>query len=307
MKKTTKIFLTIAGGALAAAATFSACKKSSSTPLPAIGGYNTSNDIESSSLLAHWTFESTLNELKSSTAPTSSSGITYATGVNGTGKAAQFSNGYAVFPSISALSTATTFSNGFTVSVWVKPVNNGTIQSCLFALSSAADSQLDWNDNPINMYVETGAHMAGSDTFQLHGAFASYNTTAGWLRGDNVNAYGRVDTDFHLVIDTGWINYVLLYNGSTSRIQIYANSALVSDTAFEYRTYSAGGIGAITAIPPTQVVLGSFLNSGVGFPGSAVQTWQGLLTGTMDNLRVYNTPLSTSEISALYQLESVGR
>jgi len=312
MKKSTKVLVTIAGGALMAAASFSSCKKSSSTtPLPPIGGYDSSNQIASSNLLAHWTFENTLNELKSGTGPTTNVGITYTTGVDGIGKAAQFSNGYAVFPTIAALSSSNAlFANGFTVSAWVKVANNGTSVYNLFALTSPLDSQTDWNNGAIEMYVEANAHAAGSDTIQLHTAFASYSGGT-FLHNDNVNGFGTVATDstfqFVFASDSTWIHYLAEYNASTSYIQIYADGILVSNKQYQYRANGSAGLGALNILTPTQVVLGSFANNTVGFTADAAQSWQALFTGTMDDLRVYNTPLAASDISALYQLEQVGR
>ena len=308
---------------------WSACKKESNTPtaakttitppdstkdttvvLPPIDGYDSSNAIAPTNLIAHWTFESTMNELLSATAPTTTAGISYTTGVNNKGKAAYFSNGYAVYPTIAALSSSSSlFSNGFTVSAWVKVANNGSTVSNLFALSSPVNSQINWNDGPVEMFVETGQRPAGNDTITLHTAFSSYIPGAGFFHADNVNAYGTPGSDFYYVTasDTTWIHYVAEYNASTSFIQIYANGKLVSNTAFQYRTNGSSPLGAINILTPTQVILGSFANSSIGFSNDAVQTWEGLFTGTMDNLRVYNTPLSVSDISALYQLELAGR
>jgi hypothetical protein len=308
MKKST---LLLAGGALMIAAAFNSCKKSSSS-LPPIGGYNTSNDIEATNLLAHWTFENSLNEVISATAPTSTvSGITYTTGVGGLGKAAQFSNGYAVYPSIAALSSSDAlFANGFTVSAWVKVANNGSTISPIFTLASPVDSQTDWNHGPIEMFVETGQHAVGNDTITLHTDFGSY-VNGSWLGNDNINAGGAAsDTTFQWLVaaDTTWIHYVTIYDPSTSFIQIYANNVLVSNKQYQHRTVSSGaGLGAINILTPTEVVLGSLANSTVGFTKDAVQTWQGNLTGTVDNIRVYSKPLSVSEISALYNLELAGR
>jgi Concanavalin A-like lectin/glucanases superfamily len=306
-----------------------ACKKDGNTPtttktiitppdstkdttavLPPINGYDSSNAIAPSNLLAHWTFENTMTELLSATAPTTTTGITYTTGVNNTGKAAYLSNGYAVYPTIAALSSSSSlFSNGFTISVWVKVANNGSTISNLVALSSPIDSQTDWNDGPIEMYVETGQHPSGNDTITLHSALSTYIPGSGFYHADNLNAYGTPGSDFYYVTasDTTWIHYVAEYNAATSFLQIYANGKLVSNTAFQYRTNGSSGLGAMNILTPTQVILGSFANSTVGFTSDPIQSWQGLFTGTMDNLRVYNTPLDTAAISALYQLELAGR
>jgi len=309
MKQITKIMLTVASGAILAGAALSSCKKSNSS-LPAIGGYNSSDDIDKTNLLAHWTFENTTNELLSGTAASHSQGITYTTGVNGQGKAAQFTNGYAVFPTIAALSSSSAlFANGFTVSAWVKVANNGTTATPIFTLASSIDSQTDWNHGPIEMFSETGQHPIGNDTVVLHIGMSSY-INGSWAYEDNLNSGGvPTDTTFQYVIasDSTWINYVAIYNASTSVLQVYANGSLVSNKQYQNRTGPNGLLGAVNILVPTVPVLGSFANATIGFTNCPIQSWQGLFTGTMDNLRIYNTPLAAGDISSLYNLELVGR
>ncbi len=135
------------------------------------------------------------------------------------------------------------------------------------------------------------------------------------LGGDNVNNYGGVvGTDYKLVTSGGsWTHYVMVYDGTASTIDIYANNVVVSDDQFRLRQWTppgasaAVGIGPIITEPPTQVVIGSFPNSGAGFSKSAVQTWQGLMTGSLDEIRVYSKALTAVEIGSLYQLELAGR
>ncbi|HXS36721.1 MAG TPA: hypothetical protein VN721_08475, partial [Flavipsychrobacter sp.] len=102
--------------------------------------------------------------------------------------------------------------------------------------------------------------------------------------------------------------YVATYDASTSRIKIYANGNLVSNTNFELRKDASGNlIGNLNYPTPTQVLIGSFANLAVGYTGITTQSWQGLFTGSIDELRVYNKALAASDISALYQLEKAGR
>jgi hypothetical protein len=52
------------------------------------------------------------------------------------------------------------------------------------------------------------------------------------------------------------------------------------------------------------LVLGGFLAK---ITGASTDSWQGNLTGQLDEVRIYNKALTDAEISALYQLEKAGR
>jgi hypothetical protein len=309
MKRTKgKLSLVIAATAVLLAGAVFSCKKSSSPSLPKIGPYDNSNQVASASLLAHWTFDGTNNETISSTAPSNSVGAAFATGVKG--QALVLTNGYLAYPAIAKLNTANAVAS-FTVSAWVNVDNNGSTVSEVFALTQASATQSDWNTGSISMYLETGHPKATDDTLVFHGAFSSYTGTGGTrLGGDNINDYGVRGTDFQTVKSTNkWVHYVLRYDASGSNIDIFANGVRVSNNNFRNRTTGNPpvGIGAIVQTVPTQVLIGGIPNATTGFPNSAAQVWQGLFTGSIDELRVYNSALQDTDIGYLYQLELAGR
>jgi hypothetical protein len=301
MKRT--INYLIVGVSAIAMLALGSCSKSSS--LPAIAGYNTANDIAKDNLLAHWTFDNTMNEAISGTAPTTKVGNSFTTGQ--VGQALSLSSGYLVYPSISALSSANAFPS-VTVSLWVNIANNGTTQTNLFGITQSLTAETDWNTGPLNVYVETANHKATSDTLQVHSDFSTYSTGSR-QGGDNVNNYGgTAGTDYQYVTSGGkWMHYVMVYDGTGSNIDLYVNGVVVSDDLFRHRTNSTGGIGPIVNVPPTQVVVGSFPTSAAGFTNSASQAWQGLMTGSLDEVRVYSKALTTAEIGALYSFGQAGR
>ncbi len=302
MKKT--INYLVASISVLAMLVLASCSKSSSS-LPPINGFNSANDIASANLLAHWSFENTAKEDKSGTAPTTSIGNSFVTGQ--VGKALSLSQGYLVYPTITALSSANAFPS-VTVSLWVNIANNGTLQTNVFGITQSTTAQTDWNTGPLNVYVETGNHKATSDTLQVHANFSTYSSPAARQGGDNVNAYGIAGTDYQWVTSGGkWMHYVMIYDGTGSNIDLYVNGAVVSNNKFRHRTNQSGGIGNIVNIPPTQVVIGSWPTSVAGFTNSAAQGWQGLMTGSVDEIRVYSKALSTSEIGSLYSFGQAGR
>ncbi len=302
MKKTIN-YLVVSAFALAVMA-LGSCSKSES--LPAIDGYNSANDIAKANLLAHWSFDNTLNEVISSTAPTAKVGNTFSTGQ--VGQALNLSSGYLVYPTISALSSANAFPS-VTVSLWVNIANNGTAQTNLFGITQALATQTDWNTGPLNVYVETGNHKATSDTLQVHSNFTSYPTATA-QHGDNVNAYGVAGTDFQWVPLGGkWMHYVMVYDGTGSNIDLYVNGVIVSNNNFRHRGPAApGGLGPIVNVPPTQVVVGGWPNVTTGFTGgSPAYPWQTLMTGSLDEIRVYSKALTAAEIGSLYSFGQAGR
>lgn len=286
--------------------TLGSCSKSS-TALPPIGGFNTANDIAATNLLAHWTFDNTNKEAISGTAPTTANGTSFTTGQ--VGQALSLSSGYLVYPTIAALSSANAFPS-VTVSLWVNIKNNGTTQTNLFGITQIPSAQTDWNTGPLNVYVETGNHKAISDTLQVHSNFSTYST-GNRQGGDNVNNYGGVaGTDYQYVTQGGrWFHYVMVYDGVGSNIDLYVNSTIVSDGLFRHRGPAApGGLGTIVNLPPTQVIIGGWPNVTTGFTGgSPQQGWQTLMTGSIDEVRVYSKNLSAAEIGALYSFGLAGR
>jgi hypothetical protein len=304
--KTRQISAWLAVGLVATSAVFTSCSKDDDTAtLPPIGGYNSSDEVGASNLLAHWSFDGTTNELKSGTAPTTAKNNSFTTGVKG--QALSLAAGYLVYPTIASLSAANALGS-VTVSTWVNVQNNGTTASEFFAITQSTTAQTDWG-SVVNLYAETAKAASYGDTLVLHGAIGTYPAGIR-LGGDNINDYGVRGTDFQTVKGTGkWVHYVLRYDASASAVDIFANGIVVSNKNFRVRTVGspAAPMGALVSPTPTQVLIGAFPNVTVGFPNSSAQVWQGLLTGSMDELRVYNKSLSDSDIGSLYQLELAGR
>jgi hypothetical protein len=307
--KTRKISLFLASILLVLGmVSLNACKKDKAK-LPQIGGYDNSDQVAATNLKAHWTFDGTNNEDISSTAPATANGASFITGIKG--QALHLANGYLLYPTIAALSTANAISS-VTVSLWINVDNNGAngTVSSFFALTQPVAVQADWNQGPLNIYAETNKKLAYDDTLVLHSAFHTYlggNYNTG---GDNINDYGIRGTDFQTVLGAKkWVHYVMQYDGSGSNIDLYANGVRVSNNNFRHRATGTPpvGIGPIIINPPTQVLIGAFPNADAGYALSAAQVWQGKLTGSIDEIRVYNKVLTPQEIGSLYQLELAGR
>jgi hypothetical protein len=308
MKRSKTKLVIISALALSGIIIFNACSKSSSTPqLPPVNGYNTSNDVAAANLLAHWTFDGTNNETISGTAPTTANGASFVTGVKG--QALSLNNGFLLFPSIAKLSSANAFPS-VSVSCWVNTDNRDTLASSVMAITQSTTAQTDWNDGPVNVYLETGKnHLTYDDTLVLHSSFSTWSSGSR-QGGDNINDYGVRGTDFQTVHGTNqWVHYVMRYDGTASTIDLYANGVRVSNNQFRLRQTGtpAVGLGPIVSPIPTQVVIGAFPNAVSGFANSVHQSWQGLFVGKIDEIRVFSSALTDLEIGSLYQLELAGR
>lgn len=279
---------------------FTSCKKDDgAATLPPIGGYNSSNDVAATNMVAHWTFDGTNNEAISGTAPSKSTNASFTTGIKG--QALQLTSGYLLYPTISALSSASALSS-VTVSAWINTSNNGSTASEYFGLTSPTAT--DWGQM-LNLLVETGQRKATSDTLTLHGLLGQYSS--GQRSGqDNVNSGDAADagnTFKYTKVAGQWTHVVFKYDGSGSTIDIYANGSIVSNSKYRQR----GTTGPLVFPTPTQVIVGAFPNVSTGFTSSANQVWQGLFNGGIDEIRVYNKALSDTDVSSLYQLEKAGR
>lgn len=285
------------------------CNKDEDEPLPPIGGYNNSNEVAAANNVAHFTFDGTNNEVKGNVSPTTAVGATFTTGVKGQGLT--LTNGYLLYPALSALSNANALNNA-SLSGWVKVGNNGSSATCFFALTQATSVQADWNTGPIMIYGETGKAVSVDDTLALHAAFSTWISGVRY-GGDNINDYGDREIDFKTVKTGGtWVHVVAVYNSNESGksvLDIYANGILVSNKKFRVRERGnpAAAMGPIVTVPPVQAVIGGFPTASNGFPNSLNQGWQKNMTGSLDELRVYTKALTGDEILALYELEKAGR
>ncbi len=302
MKKSRKIIVAVAALSLIGIV-FSSCKKNKDVVLPQIGGYNNSDEVGAANLKAYWPLDGNGNESKSSTAPTTSSNVTYTTGVKGQG--ASFANGYLYYAS--AVGGAFVSNQPFTVSAWIQatnnflaggnpPANNHPYQY----FQMARPTQL-FGD--ISLTYEAGAYGPASDTMFLKSLYSN----AGGLQ-DAVNNYGIAGVEYKVVKKAGtgkWVHVVTTYNpaggtGAQSIFRIYADSALVSNTNFENRGSNS------FVYSPHEIIIGGWYNN---IPGKTVSadTWTTPFTGKIDEIRVYNKVLTTDEIAALYHLGQAGR
>jgi hypothetical protein len=286
MKSRVLSFFMVAG--LAGSVVFGVTSCSEEEKLPAIGGFNTADEVAATNLVAHWAFEGDGKEHKSGAAPSSSINATYGTGAKG--KAVNFAAGYLAYNEIAALKSLP----NMTVSMWAKVDNNGSTPTNLFQMTRANE----WAGN-INFLLETGWKKPGADTLIVKGlVVTNKDGNPSWQDSRNEPSKGGVQAPKGV---NKWTHLVITWDGASSNFKTYANGVKVSNPEWEVR----GTTGPLNFYSPTKPLIGAF---GTNVPGGGTaESWQKPMTGGVDELRVFNKALTDAEISALYQLELAGR
>ncbi|MBC7416812.1 MAG: LamG domain-containing protein [Pedobacter sp.] len=281
-------------------AIFSSCKKSDNpNNLPGVNpqdyagkidGFGSSDEIFSKNLIAYWPFDGSKNEMKSSAAPTSSAGDSFIPG-GVKGQALSLTNGYVYYgKQFDALKTSAFQS--FTISAWVQILNNGSKKTMLFQI--ARPGMFDGN---VNFILETQANPASNTTYlQIHPTFS----TVGGGTQDNINNYGATNVSPAIGANK-WINIIITYDASAGTFNIWGNAAKIGN-------YPDRGTGdaLFKSYEPNEIIIGGNYNV---IPGKSVNTDTNFapMTGSIDEIRVYNTVLPDAYIKTLYNLGVAGK
>jgi hypothetical protein len=264
--------------------TLSSCQKSfdpksyaPKKPLPSFGGFNSSKEIEPSSLIGYWAFDGTLLDSVSNSAGVAT-GTSFGTGVVGKGLQGA-ANSYALCDAPTAMAGL----QSYTVSVWVNtpPPSNGIIGFFSFANTTQFWGNLD-------MFFENGSD-------NTNGKVRVHMSQNG---ADNTYSIDGVQNLFN-----AWVNIMVSYDQTDGTCKLYVNGDLKN----------TGAAGSLTG-PLAFTNVGKIIFGCVQFQTNPSQTsatgsqpWASYLTGNMDQVRVYNKVLSATEASALYNLEKLGR
>ncbi|MBB2145596.1 LamG domain-containing protein [Pedobacter sp. LMG 31464] len=287
-------------GLVLVATTFSSCKKDGNpNNLPdvnpadyqgKIDGYTSSDEIYSKNLVAYWSFDGNKNELKTGTAPTSSANDSYiAAGIKG--QALSLNAGYLYYAKqFDAVKTAAL--KKFTISEWVQILNNGSKKTMLFQIARPG-----LFNGSLDFILETNANPAtNTDYIQIH----PYFTTVSGGQQDNINNYGSVNLSPKIGANV-WVHLILTYDNATGVFNIWANGIKVGN-------YPNRGVGnsLFNSYEPSEIIMGANYNL---IPGKTVNAdaSYAAMTGSIDEVRIYNTVLPDAHIKALYNLGKLGK
>ena len=278
------------------------CGKDEITTLPSIGGYNSSNDVATTSLVANWTFDGTNNERISGIAPKNTyGGVGFTGGVTATGQALNLTVGALVYPVIPNLNKADALGS-YTLSMWVNIKNNKTTFTSIFGIFPTAGTDVFGN---LSAGAETGwfGASATADTLVFKANYKSLNAD-GSFNGQDNRPDPKGTPPVGVFKGAGvWSHFVIRFDAATHKLMIFGNGNSIG-------AYSDRGPNtvALNMVTPSQVVIGSLASSEIGFTqGSVLPSWTSKGTFALDNVRVYNKPLSDGDITSLYQLELAGR
>lgn len=296
--KTTKITLFLATVFLVVGMiTLNSCKKKSES-LPQINGYDNSDQVASTYLKAHWTFDDTYNEVISSTAPENKYGG-YAFTTGQIGKALQLTAGTLVFPSIANIGAANSLGD-FTVSAWVKISNNGKAFTSLFGIIPTTVAE-PWGNLGLNF--ETGWKPATCDTLVPKANYLSKNPDGSMNGQDNrPDPFGKPRVG---VFKQGgkWCFVAIRFSSATHKLEVFGNAVSIG----AYNDRGAATV-ALNMRIPCKAVIGSLAAGDIGFTTAGVRgDWMPMATAAIDDIRVFNTPVSEADITALYNLGTAGR
>ena len=296
MKYSTLNILKGLGSCIAAALLAISCKKDGNpNKLPPVSpgdydgkidGFTSSDEVYPQRLIAYWSFDDTKNELKTNTAPTLTSNDAIIEG-GVKGKALSLTGGYLYFAKqfdafkIDALKS-------WSISVWVKIKNNGSKRTMLLQLAKK-DSTVTGN---INFTLNTQSYAATNDSIlRINPTFR----TIGGGTQDNAN------TVLEKANLNGWNHIVLTYEAATGVFNNWLNGVKVGN-------FPNRGTGTSTFLSrePNEFIIGSNYN---GIPGKVAGSDAAVapMTGTIDELKIFNISIGEDVVKAMYKLGLAGK
>jgi len=256
-----------------------------STYAPAftINGFSSIKQIKPGNLAGYWAFNESLIDSVSSALATNS-GTSFVNGFIGKGLSLNVANKSYIL--INPTPAITSGLQSFTVSFWVNPVfmdaNSDNKIDGILGFVNLSNVNNFWGN--IDWFVENESNPNAAKVV-VHITGGSGET---WINKSNFNGlFGK------------WTNHTITYDASTSMLTYYINGSV--------------------AVPATTTAWTgpvSFANSGawvfgcVHFQtnpsltsGSGSQSWASYLTGTLDEVRIYNAALTAVEVNSLVVLQ----
>jgi hypothetical protein len=325
MKKNKYIFLF---ASVIAMQFFGSCNEESidkvNAPIPyePIGGYENSDDIAADNLVSKFSFENNLTDSKGNISNPLETNIGYAEGAKGNAYNGSSSQERYFVGNASA---AITSLNSFTFSFWmntantVDPATPGQGKGAQGIFSVVRPTEF-WGG--LNVFLENpdGAH---PDRIRLKFSLENGRDGVAW-RGQG--AIINIDNNLNK-----WIHVVFSYDAAKSMISAYINGELASNLgSFPYApAEGVNGTATLYADNPGSIdnmngapKYGDFQM--VGTNGKIVfgthqfettppqnnggqQDWATSYAGLLDEFRIYNTALASSDVRFLYKLEKDNR
>lgn len=275
--------------------------------LKPVNGYSSSDAVETASLIAHWSFEGNDSELIHQVIPILSGGTpTYVIGK--IGQAIHLSKNWLTYPLQAAgtgianagMATTDIFKNGFTLSMWTQ-LQDTSLLTNLFQLSVPA----------IPNYPVLGLG------YQKHFADSSFDMegSLGNTIGNNIILTGNTAFRPAVFRDTfAWAFLAMVYNPFDRSLNYYANGVLKASvilTSPGINNPFPAGTEPLLMATPNYATIGTFESAATTPNDIALTaipaTMSSNLTGNIDDIRLFNKPLTATLINTLYLLGNLGR
>jgi hypothetical protein len=268
------LFLTIFGTLLTSC--YKKFDPTSYQPAFTVNGYTSSAAIGQGSLVGYWAFDGSYIDSVSKTV---------ATGVNTSftggfkGQAYQgSSNGYVITDLPNAIKNL----NSFTIDYWIKTPQNSSGIVAPIVISKTNDF---WG--ALDMFYENGSTSTNAN-LKVH--FNGQSEV--WFTN------GMIPNPWD-----SWQNIALTYDAPSSTFTLYQNGNVIA-------TQTTAGLGNLVfPAAATKIIFGTeqFQTSpSLGTAGSS-QPWASYMSGLMDEVRIYNKALVSSDIQALIVLQGKGK
>jgi hypothetical protein len=180
--------------------------------------------------------------------------------------------------------------------MWVQIENNGKYPTQIFQLARPGNAT-----GNINFVLETNDYPASNtDTLIVHPTYFDGKGTQ-----DNLNASWNPDGagTFRTpkIGSDVWTQVGVTYDSAANNIQVWANGIRIGTTSYQHR-----GTNYYTPTVPNEVIIGGWYNN---IPGSGIAPAPNRkgMTGSVDEIRIYNTALGAADIQALYELGKAGQ
>jgi hypothetical protein len=286
---------------------FNICTGKSSSSLPPVDGFTSSNQVAASNLIGYWPFDgSTTEQVHSSASVLSGGTVSYVTGR--IGQAAHFANAWLTYPSSATgagsnntgFNSNDTLQNGATITLWEQVPDTSTLTT-FFQLSTPAVP--NW---PL-FGIQYRKH--ADSTIDLDGGLANNDGTSPYVHASYAAAFATTSPKDNAT----WGFVTMVYDTTAGGRLIYYFNGIQVGTAVSVATGAPASIFPIPEkllmVSPNYASIGTAEGQNYT-PGSANAPAGYMsygITGNIDDIRFFNKILTAQQISDLYQLGNQGR
>lgn len=255
-------------------------------PVFTIEGFSSSEEIQSESLVAYWSFDEDLTETVSGAEPTSNQQVTMTNGYKGQAAAFNATNpSYVLYDPPAGI----TGLQSFTISLWVNPTFvdadvDGEIDGVL-GLWALSNPDQFWGN--IELFVENGTTESAARVKMI----INHTETVGTdIMAENVQNFFDA-----------WTNHTITFDASTSMLRYYVNGS-------ERVSKTTPWTGPISLVNNGPIVMGTAqFQTTPSLTNHGPEDWASHFTGSIDEVRVYSVALTADEINALTVLQGKGK